>query len=233
MELLLEGIQQQTFDPGGPPPTQRRRPRTSAAVPAVGAQSSTEEPLPESQDQLRRLFFDGLFHLGEKVTEAGKGSEEMDRELSELRQLRTDFMTGLERCDDTERRSEHVRQEMRERESTLRYAIIDLNLMLSDRARKGNGGPEKSDIEFQIAELEHSLGRIEKEYAGRFQVLNAELRRNREGLKPVEQQLALHYRKLYALLDEAREKVSNPEAQQLYRLVKRCRNALTQSLDVV
>jgi serine/threonine protein kinase len=235
LAVILEGIQQQSFDLAGtPPPMPRRRHRTSQMVQMVPVmENDEEEPLPESQDQLWRLFFDGLFHLGEKVTEAGKGSDEMDDELDRLRQLRIEFQGGLERCDDTERRAEVVRQQMRERESTLRYAIIDLNLMLSDSVRQGTEDPEQADIKFQITELERSLGRIEKEFASKFQELNAELRQHREGLKPLEQKMAKHYRKLYAMLDDVRDMVTSPEAQQLYRLIKRCRNAITQNLEAV
>lgn len=118
---------------------------------------------------------------------------------------------------------------MRERESTLRYAIIDLNLAKADLQEKGSDAEGLKEIEFQITELESSLADLEGQRGERFAALNDQLQKNRERLKSMEQEMAAHYRRLYAYLEDARVDVSTDEARKLYRLLERCRASLTQA----
>ncbi|MCK5796198.1 MAG: hypothetical protein KAI47_03390, partial [Deltaproteobacteria bacterium] len=121
-------------------------------------------------------------------------------------------------------------RELRERESTLRYAIIDLNLAktdVPDSPRKG--GRKNKDLEFQIAELETSLAELERQRRERFAALNAELKETRDRLKKLEHAMAVHYRRLYAELDEVRTSIITQESRNLYRRLERCRAALAQS----
>jgi serine/threonine protein kinase len=188
-----------------------------------------EEPLPESPARLRRLFYDTLLELAEHVADQSAASEEMVSDLSSLTRIREDAASIAAESGVTENRFEDIRREMRERESTLRYAIIDLNLAKADLQEKGSDSEGLKEVEFQITELESSLSDLEGQRGERFAALNDQLQKNRERLKSMEQEMAAHYRRLYAYLEDARVDVSTDEARKLYRLLERCRASLTQA----
>lgn len=192
-------------------------------------QQEQEPPLPDSPARLRRLFYDTLLKLAEHVAAEEAGTEEMQYALSAIGRIKEEVSAIGAQNAVTENRFEDIRRELRERESTLRYAIIDLNLAKADMQDRDPGDEELRDVEFQIAELERSLTKLEEQRAERFAGLNEQLRKNRERLKSMEQEMAAHYRRLYAHLDEARVNVSTDEGRTLYRLLERCRNALTQA----
>lgn len=191
-----------------------------------------EEPLPESPARLRQLFYDTLIELAEHVAkaaeEAEQPNEELAYELSALGRIKDEASQVAAESAITENRFEDIRRELRERESTLRYAIIDLNLAKADMQDREPTDQALKDIEFQIAELERNLTSLEQQRGDRFARLNEQLKANRERLKAMEQELAVHYRRLYAFLDDARASVTDDDARKLYRLLERCRAALTQ-----
>ena len=106
-------------------------------------------------------------------------------------------------------------------ESALRYAVIDLNLAKSDQTQNAR------DLDQQISDLERSLAQLEKQRRERFAALNVELKQAKDGLKALEHQMAVHYRRLYAELDEVRTDVDTSESRQLFRRLERCRAALS------
>jgi DNA repair exonuclease SbcCD ATPase subunit len=188
-----------------------------------------EEPLPESPARLRRLFYDTLLELAEHAVEQGLAADQLSYDLGEIDRVRGEVSTiGAENAA-TENRFEDIRRELRERESTLRYAIIDLNLARSDVQEQDGDAAELEDIEAQITELERSLSELEGQRTERFAGLNRQLQENREKLKSMEQQMVAHYRRVYAYLDGARPDLKTDEARRLYRLLERCRTALTQA----
>jgi len=187
-----------------------------------------EQPLPQSPARLRQLFYDTLISLADHVAGQGRPSEGLVFELSSVRRIKDEASQVAAEAAITENRFEDIRRELRERESTLRYAIIDLNLAKVDQKP---GQMEHSDIEFQIAELERSLTDLEQQRGERFDRLNDQLKASRERLKAMEQEIAVHYRRLYAYLDDARSEASTEEARQLYHLLSRCRTALTQVVN--
>jgi serine/threonine protein kinase len=191
-------------------------------------EQEVEEPLPESPARLRQLFYDTLIELAEHVANEGGTGEELIHELSAVKRIKDDASQVAGEAAITENRFEDIRRELRERESTLRYAIIDLNLAKADLQDRGPEDSDLKDIEFQIAELERSLSELEGQRAERFDKLNAQLKTSRERLKEMELEIAVHYRRLYSILDEARPDVQTDEARKLYRLLERCRAALTQ-----
>jgi len=194
----------------------------------VEQQEAGEEPLPESPARLRELFYDTLIELADHAANQGKSSEELVYELSAVRRVKDEVSQVAAEAAITENRFEDIRRELRERESTLRYAIIDLNLAKADLQDRGPDDSDLKDIEFQIGELERSLADLESQRGERFDRLNEQLRASREKLKSMEQELAVHYRRLYAFLDETREEVQTDKARKLYRLLDRCRKALTE-----
>jgi DNA repair exonuclease SbcCD ATPase subunit len=188
-----------------------------------------EEPLPDSPARLRRLFYDTLLELSEHVAQEGAASEEMAYGLSSLNHVREEAARIASESGVTENRFEDIRRELRERESTLRYAIIDLNLAKADMQEKGSDEEGLKEIEYQISELERSLADLESQRSERFAALNDQLQKNREQLKAMEQEMAVHYRRLYAYLEDARADIATEEARSLYRLLERCRASLTQA----
>jgi serine/threonine protein kinase len=197
-------------------------------LPPEVEQEEPEEPLPQSPARLRELFYDTLIELADHAANQGKSSEELVYELSAVRRVKDEASQIAAEAAITENRFEDIRRELRERESTLRYAIIDLNLAKADLQDRGPDDSDLKDIEFQIGELERSLADLESQRGERFDRLNEQLRASREKLKSMEQELAVHYRRLYAFLDEARNEIQTDESRELYRLLDRCREALTQ-----
>ncbi len=193
------------------------------------AENEREEPLPESPARLRRLFYDTILELSEHIVEEDVAGAELQQELGALKQVREEASQLAAQVELAENRFEDIRRELRERESTLRYAIIDLNLAKSDTLESKRKGRALSDLEFQITELEASLAELERQRRERFAALNAELKQTRDRLKQMEHQMAVHYRRLYAELDEARSAVITQESRSLYRRLERCRAALAQS----
>jgi hypothetical protein len=200
---------------------------------AVEEEEPREEPLPESPAKLRRLFYDTVLALAEHICEQVGENQQIGFTIHELKRVRQEAAEIAAQNGVTENRFEDIRRELRERESTLRYAIIDLNLAKADidERKEGTGGIK--DVDAQIVELEHRLADLEQQRAERFGVLNAQLNKNRDELKALEQQLAIHYRHLYAFLEDVRLKVRTDEFRTLYRLLDRCRNQLTQQANTI
>lgn len=194
-------------------------------------EQEVEEPLPESPAKLRQLFYDTLIDLAEHVAKQGKSGDELGHELASVKRIKDDASQVASEAAITENRFEDIRRELRERESTLRYAIIDLNLAKADLQDRGPDDKDLKDIEFQISELERSLAELEGQRAERFERLNEQLKRSRDRLKEMEQEIAVHYRRLYAFLDDARSEIHTDMARGLYRLLERCRGALTQAVQ--
>jgi serine/threonine protein kinase len=185
-----------------------------------------EEPLPESPGRLRRMFYETILELSEQIVDEEVASEDLQAELLSLKQVREEAAQLAAQVELAENRFEDIRRELRERESTLRYAIIDLNLAKSD-LRDRQQSQEMRDLEFQIHELETSLAELERQRRERFAALNSDLRQTRDKLKAMEHQMAVHYRRLYAELDEVRSSVITQESRNLYRRLERCRASLT------
>lgn len=186
-----------------------------------------EEPLPGSPARLHRLFYDTILELSEHVHEQGIAAPEMETEIISLRRLREDAAAIAAQCELTENRFEDIRRELRERESALRYAIIDLNLAKSDQL--GHSEAKARDLDRQIGELERSLSQLGKQRNERFELLNAELQQHKDGLKAFEHQMAIRYRRLYAELGEVRPRVKTEDAMALYKRLERCRDALSRA----
>ncbi len=196
-----------------------RMERVSDTMPIL-REDTGEHPLPESPARLRQLFFDSIYQLAKHLVNQRKVSREVVEEVETLTRTRQEAAVVSARGESTENRFEDVRQGMREREATLRYAIIDLNLSRSDKG--GEGG----DVDYQIAELERSLAKMESTRVEQFNRLKEELNKQREGYKALEQRMVLHYRRLYAYLEDAMETVADAESVQLYKLIERCRGQM-------
>jgi hypothetical protein len=184
-----------------------------------------EEPLPESPAKLRQLFYDTMLALGELAVTGGTASAELQEEIRALTAVKEQATGVGGQAAVVENRFEDIRRQLREQESTLRYAIIDLNLAKSD-TKEPKSEEALREMEAKIADLERQLAELAQQRSERFAALNEELMKSRESLKGLEQQLAVHYRRLYAQLDEARAELGGDDARQLYRLLERCRAAL-------
>jgi len=190
----------------------------------------TEEPLPESAPRLRQLFYETMIELAELATNESVASDQMLFELQALRESRDEAASVVAQVAVAENRFEDIRRELRERESTLRYAIIDLNLARSDAQQRGADAGAMHDFEINIDEHERALAELEQKRAERFAALNVDLQKNREVLRTLEQQMAAHYRRLYAHLDDTRGDLPGYDARRLYRILDRCRSALTKAV---
>lgn len=188
-----------------------------------------EPPLPESPARVRRLFYDTLLLLADHVASVGQASETMIYDLTSLSRIRESVARLMAENAVTENRFEDIRRELRERESTLRYAIIDLNLAKADMQEQELNEQGLLELNNQISQLDRQLSDLERQRAQRFAMLNEQLQQNRERLKTLEQEMAAHYQRLYSYLEDSRDQVSTGEARQLYRLLERCRNSLTQA----
>jgi hypothetical protein len=191
-----------------------------------------ELPLPESPARLRQLFYDTLLKLAEHLVSQEVANEKLVYLLNALSSLKEEAAIIAARNSINENRFEDIRRELRERESTLRYAIIDLNLALADINERDGVNQGQAEIDTHIAELEQNLIKLEEQRTERFAALNHELELNREKLKAMEQEMASYYRRIYAYLDEARLEVSTKDTRQLYRLLERCRAALTNQTPI-
>lgn len=201
---------------------------TGRWVVAPQLEEAPEEPLPDAPGKIRALFYDTIYELTEHIVELGAGHAEMRDAIDALGELREESSQLASQIELTENRFEDIRRELRERESTLRYAIIDLNLAKSDLAERDvREGSAVSDLEYQIARLEESLAQLERERRERFAQLNRELQSARERNKTLEHQMAAHYRRLYAELDEVRGRVDTELSRQLLHQLERCRQALS------
>ena len=195
----------------------------------TGAEKDIEEPLPESPTRLRQLFYDTLLELADWALKEGVASEEMGLEVSSLRKVKDEVALITTQAAIIENRFEDIRRDLRERESTLRYAMIDLNLAKNDAKKSAAGEENVNDTDFQIAELERNLADLEQKRSERFSALNQELQKNRDLLKSMEQKLAIHYRRIYAYLDDVETGGNGVEARRLHRRLERYRTALAKA----
>jgi len=185
-----------------------------------------EEPLPEAPGRLRRLLYETVAELSEHIIELGAADEDMVEHLRGLKTFRKEADMLASQIGFTENRFEDIRRELREGESALRYAIIDLNLAKSEMDGQEGKEEELAAIGQQIAQLERSLSELEKQRSGRFESLNTELTQSRERFKELEHQMALRYRWIYGDLDRRRAIVRTDRARLLFRRLERGRNAL-------
>lgn len=182
-----------------------------------------EESLPESPARLRQLFYDSMLELAEAALAENLANKEVALVVQSLKETK-DMVTSLAaQAAVTENRFEDIRRELRERESTLRYAIIDLNLAKADAKDRRADELTLQEIEKQISELELNLSELEQQRGERFAQLNVELQKSRDLLKAMEQKMAALYRQLYSLLDEIRSVFATELAIKLYRRLDRCR----------
>ena len=198
--------------------------RVSDTIPIL-REETAEQPLPESPARLRQLFFDSIFQLSKHMVLLRKASRAMADEVEILTRTRREAQIVSARGESTENRFEDVRQAMREREATLRYAIIDLNLARSD-GQEPSTAQEVRDVEYQVSELERSLSQLEVQRAEQFAALKVELNKQRELYKSLEQRMVLHYRRLYAHLEDLMDEAQEPESTHMYQLIERCRAAM-------
>lgn len=188
-----------------------------------GDDESNDMPLPESAGRLRQLFYDTIVQLADMVVEDDIATTEFIEQFDLLKTVRKEAAQLAAQVELAENRFEDIRRELREQESTLRYAIIDLNLAKSDK----NSHQNAEDVDFQISELEQSLAELEEQRRLRFDNLNKELAEIRERHKEHEHQLALYYRQVYTGLVNTQKMVITKEAQHLYSQLERCRMALS------
>lgn len=187
-----------------------------------------EEPLPESPAKLRQLFYDTMLELGELSVAEGAAPTDLQQELVALKEVKDQAAGVAAQAAVLENRFEDIRRQLREQESTLRYAIIDINLAKSD-TKEPKSEEALREMETQIAELERQLTDLGQQRSERFAALNEELQKNRDVIKAHEQQLAVHYRHLYAFLDDARQHLQSDDARHHYRMLERCRAALAKT----
>ena len=154
-------------------------------------------------------------------------SGETEHELSALDDVNEAVRVAWQKHEELEERVEEVRQGLREREASLRYAIIDLSLTRENLAEKGGDSQQVRELEFQVAELEESLGKLEKNRGEVFEALGSELDKHREQVAVDEQRRASSHRRLHGQIEAIRHRLSGEEAVALYRTVSRCHAALT------
>lgn len=200
----------------------------------MGSEQAAEEPLPESPARLRRLLYDTILELSQGIVDHGElegvgADDEIVQQTSSLKQLREQSTQLAGQVGLTENRFEDIRRELREGESAMRYAIIDLNLAKSDLIEKGRPPQEIDEIDSKIAELEQRLGDLEQGRSQRFAELNEELTRRRDRLKAIEQQMALRFRHLYTQINMRRYQLRSAPSRDLLRRLERCRAALSRA----
>jgi serine/threonine protein kinase len=198
--------------------------------PAQEEQLEEEELLPESPARLRRLLYDTILELVEQLSDAKQASEDLlqqARSFGELREESTQLVVQMGR---SENRFEDIRRELREGESAMRYAIIDLNLAKSDLIEKGCPPKQIDQIDERIGEVERNLVDLEQQRTQRFSKLNEEIGANRERLKALEQQMALRFRHLYSQVTARRQALRSGSSRALVRRLERCRAALSSAL---
>lgn len=188
---------------------------------------AAEQPLPESPPKLRQLYFDTLLELAEVAVSSGYAGEKLRYEISSLRRLKDESSTLLAQSAITENRFEDIRRESRERESTLRYAIIDLNLVKAEMKEKKVKGTPIDDLDAQLSELEQSLLELEKQRNSKFAKLKEELQTHQDRQKELEQETVANYRRIYMQLVPIRTRLEDEELpRKLFRTLERCWDAL-------
>lgn len=189
-------------------------------------ETEQEEPLPESPSRLRALFYDTILELSEHIADQGKAPDGMLEVTGNIKRVRDEVSSVGARVELTENRFEDIRREQRERESALRYAIIDLTLARNDMDEKTADKRRWDDLQFQLKQLESNLSVLEQQRGERFTLLNTELGQQRDLQRSLEHELVAHYRRLYNEVDALRGLASDDEARRLYRALDRCRAAI-------
>ncbi|MCB9556858.1 MAG: protein kinase [Deltaproteobacteria bacterium] len=156
--------------------------------------------------RLRRLFYDAIFELAELAVRSGIATEKQVGVVQAAAKARSSVDTLTQKCEMIEGRFEDIRAELRERETTLRHAIIELSLTRAERLEIGS---DPADLEYQLRALETRLADVERERSERFTELNGELERVREAIGEVEQGLARCYRELHDTLVRQRKRLSS------------------------
>jgi chromosome segregation ATPase len=192
-------------------------------------EAEQEEPLPESPSRLRALFYDTILELSEHIADNGKAPDGMLEVTANIKRVRDEVSSVGARVELTENRFEDIRREQRERESSLRYAIIDLTLARNDLDEKGGDKRRWDDLQFQLKQLESNLAVLEQQRSERFTLLNTELGQQRDLQRSLEHELVAHYRRLYNEVDALRGMVDSDESRKLYRALDRCRAAIAKS----
>jgi len=181
-----------------------------------------EAPLPASPGQVRELYYQSIQELGRMALVQRVVSDQMEHEISQLAQVEQAVRQAEVKNEELEERVEGVRQELREREASLRYAIIDLSL-----TRDGAGGASAGDLAFQISELEQRLARLEVQRGEVFSTLGEELSRHQDVVNSEDSRRASCYRRILGQIEAVRGRLNGEDAVGLYRTIMRCQEALT------
>ena len=197
------------------------RPLTRA--PEEEQQSSDEAPLPASPALVRELLYQSIQELGRMALARRVVADQMEQELAQVARVEQAVRLAGQKHEELEERVEGVRQELREREASLRYAIIDLSLT---RDGAGPGSAAVGDLDFQISELEQRLARLEIHRAEVFATLGVELARHREEVDAEEQRRASCHRRILGQTEAVRGRLTGEDAAGLFHTITRCQGAL-------
>lgn len=197
-------------------------------VPAVGSvdPEEREAPLPESPARVRDLLYASIHELARLAMAQRVASDEMKLELATLEEVEAGMRQVQTEYEEIDERVEEVRRGLREREASLRYAIIDLSLTRDSLADRPEAASQVRDLEFQVTALEQSLARLEKHRGEVMETLTKELLRHQEAVDSEERRIGSCHRRLHGQIEAVRHRLSGEDAVALYRTITRCQRAL-------
>jgi hypothetical protein len=193
--------------------------RASSTPPAGGPDA--RPPAISSMDlraELRTTLKELAFRLGE----AAIRSEDLTAVLSELLQTEEEIQSLLGQIRLQEQNFERIRFEAGEKETTLRYATLDLKLLRSQKLERLQGSPgpeleaEVKDLTFQIETLDARLYEVQKDKQERTRQLNEEVQRYKEACTHREEEVARLYTELHRIVEGVRPRATSEPLQQLY-----------------
>lgn len=176
--------------------------------------------------ELRRQLQGILRKLALAIAEAVIGSGAMRDALREIF-LAEEEIGGLSsEIARLEQNFERIRFETGERENALRYALVDLRLERSARAKERGLASVVADLDYQIGELEKRVSESTVEKQVRIHELAEEVGRLRGEREARERAAAERYQALAELVDSARGEVAGEEFVRLYQEFDGLRSAL-------
>lgn len=170
------------------------------------------------RDQLHATLKELAFSLGE----AAIRSDELSTALSDLLRLEEENQSLLGQVRLLEQNFERIRFETGEKETMLRYAILDLRLRRSQRLARLQEQPgptlesEVKDLSFQIETLEARLFEVLGERMERTTDLNDEIQQYQRASNQRDEEIARLYTELHMIVEGVRPRAESPDLRKLY-----------------
>jgi len=198
---------------------------TAAPVGPTGLQQDS----PARGTALRETFHQSLKELALALAQAGVQSEQMHSLVDDILQVEEESEAFKAQITLMEQNFDRIRFETAEKESVLRFAIMDLS---TERQQMPPVAPDAEtkikDLDFQLNQLSKRLQEVTKDKETRIRSLEEEVAEYRQGQASRQDRAASLYMHLYTVMTSARGQSTDPKLKALYEKVEQAKGRLEQ-----